>query len=270
MPDPAEDYFTSKEAAKETRKEKELQLWQHWKDNGKQAEHLQPLLKLYDPVLGGKVRAWKAPNVPESAFKAELTTHLIKAFETYDPSRGAALNTHVEARLPKAMRYNNKHQNVGYIPEGQARYIGAIRKAQDTLNEEFGRDPTPHEIADHLQTIPDMDYRKLTAARVGTILDAVKRDVPMSKFETDPTEFAHSFEEQQIAVAQGILPSIFPNKPEMHELFNHTFGTNGFQKIQSTGVLAKKMGKSQSQISRMKTQMGATLRKHMGLNDQEE
>lgn len=281
MADPAnplEEYFETKEAAKETRKDHELALWQKWKNNGQKPEHLEPLLKAYEPVFMQKVRQWKPKMIPESAYHAELQTHAIKAFDSYDPARGTALATHVIGRLKKALRYGNLHANVGYMPEGQSGFIGPINKARDILQEELGREPTVQELHDHLQQDPDHDFRKLTPQRIETIQANKFKDIPMSRSggvdagydygsAAKPSE--HAFEEQQIAVAQNILPEIFPNKPEMHTLFHFTFGTNGHPKISSTGELAKKMGKTSPQISRMKSVMGATLKKHMGLDEDE-
>lgn len=275
---PVDEYFETKEAAKESRKQNELQVWQHWMNNGQQAAHLEPLLKAYEPVFAQKVRQWKPKMIPESVYNAELQKHAIKAFQSYDPTKGAALNTHVTNFLKKALRFGNLHANMGYLPEGQSAYIGAINKATDILQEELGRPPTPQEIHDHLQQDPDKDYRKLTPERITTIQTNMFRDIPMSRsggvdagydYSSAAKPSAHAFEEQQIAVAQNILPQIFPNKPDLHELFHYTFGTNGYPKISSTGELAKKMGKSQPQISRMKTIMGATLKKHMGLDEDE-
>jgi hypothetical protein len=169
---PVEGYFETKEAAKVDRKEKELQLWRHWKENGEQPKHLQPLLKMYDNVFAQKIKAWKAPTVPAAAFKAELQTQAIKAFKNYDPNRGAALNTHVESRLPKAKRYNNRYQNVMYIPEGMSSQIGKINKAKESLNEELGREPTINEIADHMGMPPK---------RLKNIIEAQKSTVPMGR-----------------------------------------------------------------------------------------
>lgn len=264
MNNPVEDYAKEKIAAKEQRKKHEVELWKTWKEGGEQPKHLQPLLKLYEPLLAQKVRLWKAPQVPESAFKAELQTHLIKAFQGYDPTRGAAINTHVEKRLEKAKRYNNRYQNLAYIPEGQSGMIGDIQRARDRLTDELGRAPTTDELADHVGVTPK---------RLDTIIKAVKRDIPMGRsggaesydYSSAGDRTGRGFEDQQIAVAQHILPTIFPNKPEMHEIFHYTFGTNNYPQILSTGELAKKMGKSEPQVSRMKTIMGNTLRQHMGL-----
>ena len=264
MNNPVEEYQQSKEAARTARKEHEISLWTTWKNSGEKPEHLEPLLKLYAPIIGSKVRAWRPPAVPESAFRAELQAHAIKAFQSFDPIRGVALNTHVEARLPKVLRYGNRYANAAYIPEGQSQFIGRINRAKDELSESLGRDPTHEEIADHLG---------LTPKRVSTIIGAQHADIPMGRSggqeEYDYTAGVrapeHSFEEQQIAVAKNILPQIFPGQPAFHKLFNYTFGTNDHPQIYSTGELAKKMGKSQSQISHMKTRMGLVLQQHMGI-----
>jgi hypothetical protein len=267
---PVEAYEQVKAAAKEQRKADEVALWRRWKEGGEQPKHLAPLLKLYEPVFAKKTRDWKAPRVPESSFKGELHKHFIKALQKFDPNRNVALNTWVESMLPKAMRFNNRYQNLLYIPEGQAREIGKIQRATDALSEDLGRKPTSQEIAQHLG-------HPMTAKRVDTIRSAVRPAIPMSTSPDEAFDYGtggegqgRSFEDQQIAIAQNILPKIFPGKPEFHVLFNHVFGTNGAQKISSTTTLAKKMGKSQSQVSRMKTQMGTILRKHMGLEDDED
>lgn len=253
---PALDYLQSKEAAKEDRKKKELDLWHTWKTNGQKPEHLEPLLKAYEPNLNQKVRQWKAPNVPESAFKLALQERLINAFQTYDPSRGAALNTHVETRLQKAKRFNARHQNLAYIPEGQIEKISPINKAHDELQEELGREPTNAEIADHLG---------LTEKRVETVRKAQRKDIAGSSFESDPVPKPSNFEEQQLAVAANILPTLFPGEPKMHQLFNHIYGTNEHEKITSTTALAKRFGTNLSQISRMKKRLGTTLQQRMGV-----
>jgi DNA-directed RNA polymerase specialized sigma subunit len=253
---PISAFLEAKTAAIDSRKERDLGLWKQWKSGGKRPEDLDPLLKAYAPVFNQKTTQWKAPAIPKASFRAELATQFIKALDTYDPNRGAALNTHVDYNLRKAMRYVNRFQNRAYIPEGQTGQIGTIDKAHDELSEEFGRPPSFAEIGKHIG---------MPAGRVETIQKARRRDIRASDFEEDPTERGSSYEEQSIAVAKNILPQIFPDKPEMHQLFHYTFGTGGFPQVTSTTELAKKMKKTQPQISRMKTQMGNTLKERMGL-----
>jgi DNA-directed RNA polymerase specialized sigma subunit len=273
---PLDAYQESKEAAKTQRKQHEIDVWQHWKNNGEQPKHLEPLLKLYEPIFAQKIRQWKPKFVPESAFKADLIGHAIKAFKSYDPDRGAALNTHVEGGLRKAMRYGNRGANLSYIPEGQANKIGLLNKTKDELKEELSREPTYAELSAHIRGLSSK-YKDMTPKRVETIMKAVRRDIPMGRsagedsfdYSSGSEAGGHGFEEQQIAVASQILDDIWPGKPDMHAVFNFTFATNDHPKVSSTGELAKRLKKSDAQVSRLKTQMGATLRRYMGLEEED-
>ena len=273
---PLEQYAEKSAAEKVKRKEHEISLWNNWRENGKKAEDLEPLLKLYAPVLNKKM-SWRAPMVPVVAFRKELERHAILAFHSYDPAK-AALNTHVENQLRKVQRYNNKHQNTAYIPEGKSRYIGHISRAKDALQDELNREPTNEEIHQHMLQDPDHDFRRLTPKLIGEIQKAQRADIPAGMF-AGPEAFDYSpgvdaggrgFEQAQIAVAANILPDLFPNKPIIHQIFNHTFGTNGAQRILRTGALAKKLGLSESQVARHKTTIGNKLKQYMGAGGTDE
>lgn len=264
-----EVHLQAKEAAKADRKEQELDLWKRWYKTRK-PEHLEPLLKAYEPLMQMRMRHYRAPHAaPESAFKGELQKHFINALETYDPNKGASLNTHVNYRLRKAQRYNLKNQNMAYIPAGQAALITPINVAKEELTEQYGREPTSTEIASHLQSSGEQEFQNISAKRIDTVLKAQRRDVPASSLEGMDDHFP-SFEDEQIAVASKSLHDLFPQKPEMHTLFNHVFGTNDHPQITSTGLLAKKMKKTDQQISHMKTQMLGTLKRFMGYDHEEE
>ncbi|WP_394831813.1 hypothetical protein LVJ94_35385 [Pendulispora rubella] len=250
---PAAEFLALKTAEVSARKERDVALWRTWMDQGRRPEHLEPILDAFAPVLQRKVMQWKAPQVSTAAFRAELQRQLIGALEKYDPTRGAALNTHVEIYLQKAKRYNNQYANAAYIPEGQAAQIGKIDKASDELKEELGRDPTHGEIAGRVG---------LPASRVARIQSARVRDIPASRFETDPTERGPQYAEQQLELARHLLPQILP-KPDLQTLFRFTYPTGADPQVTSTGELARRMGRSASQISRLKTQMGEALRPYL-------
>lgn len=234
---PIDDLLLTKEAELQKKRQQELQHLDTWRQS-KKPEHLEPLLKAFEPVVANKMRLLKAPAVPEAAFRAELQKQLINAFETYNPNRGAQLSTWVESNLRRAQRYNTRFQNAAYIPEGQARHIGPIQKAQDELREQFGRDPTHDELGDHLGMPPK---------RVAKIISAQRRDIPASSFETDPTELALQRDHEVL----DLLP--FNLTHDEREVFNHLYGREGRPQMQSTNELAKKLGKSAPQISRIRT-----------------
>lgn len=243
---PVDEFLQVKESAAQQRRDLEQQQLQTWKRT-RDPEHLAPLLKAYEPLINQKLRAFKAPAVNKAGFHAELQKHLIKAFETYDPSKGAALATHAENYLKKSQRYNTRFQNLAYIPEGKTKYIGKIMKAQDELAEDFGRPATHTEIADHLGLQPKL---------VTKIIEAQRKDIPASSFASDPTEVAMHRDQEVI----NLLP--YNLTPEENQVFNHIFGHNGAQRIDSTNDIAKKLGKSPSQISRLRTSILAQYRKY--------
>jgi DNA-directed RNA polymerase specialized sigma subunit len=232
-----------------TRKDRDTALWQTWKDSGKDPTHLDPLLDAYQPLVAMKMREWRAPAIPPAAFQAELHGQLIRAFDTYNPSRGTALATHVHHRIQKAKRYMNQYQNIGYIPENKSRHIGELLRAQSMLNEDLGRDPTPQELSDHLG---------MSVKRVTQVQQSMRRDVPSSALESDPTTMANN---PRMAEVLDLLPHSL--SPDERQVFDHIYGRNGKQQITSTGALAKALGKSPSQISRIRSSIAQQFRNNL-------
>lgn len=238
---PITEFKEYRQQTSTARKDKEVALWERWKKapDHEKPDHLAPLLRAYEPTFNRKVSEWSmgARAIEPAAFKAELQKQFINALGNYDPSR-AALSTHVEMRLQKAKRFVGTHQNLAYIPEGQARYIGPIQKARDELTEQFGRDPTHNEIADHLG---------MTLKKVEQISKSVKKDIPASLLVSDPSARASSRELEVLDLLQYDLST------EEKQVFDYLFGRNGMPQIQSTNDLAKKLKKSAPQISRLKS-----------------
>lgn len=249
---PAEEFLQQKQKVAARKAEDDLQLWQTWHSGGRQPELLEPLLKRYEPLLARKVNEWRAPNVAPTAFKAELTKHLIQAAHTFDPDRGVAFNTHVQTRIRKAQRFNSKYQNIGYIPEDQARHIGPLRTAQNELADELGRDPTHVELANRMG---------LPAKKVTTLLGVLRKDVPSSHFEADPAAFSTGREADIVRLMQR-APSEYLTEEEVR-VFNHIFGANGARKITNTTGIASQLGLSLPKVSRLKTSIAGKIKKHL-------
>lgn len=249
---PVQTFVGLRNQASAKRANEDLTLWHAWNKGGQSASLLQPLLQRYDTLLNRRVQEWRAPAVAPAAFKAELQRHFIEAAETYDPDRGVAFNTHVQYRIQKAKRYNAKYQNIGYIPEGQAEHIGAIQSAQSELNEALDRAPTAAEIADHVG---------LPAAKVRTVLKALRSDIPSSKFETDPFEASTAREGDVIRLMKR-RPDEYLT-PDEATVFQHVFAVNGYKKITDTTTLASTLGVSLPKISRLKTSIAAKIKKNI-------
>ncbi len=256
---PVEELEEFKKTAANVKRDKEHDLWNRWNVQGRKPEHLEPLLNVFAPMVGAKAREWKAPHVNEAAMKAEIESHMIKAFENYDPNRGASLDTHLRHRIQKAKRFNAKNQNFAYIPEEPARYIGRINRAREEIEEEEGRDASHHEIA---QRVNYNDPKlKLTAKKVKDIVSYQRKDFVSSGFQSpegatyDPTPTTSNREMEVLSLIQAEIHGVFPN-PDDRAVFEHIYGINGKMKITGTNELAAKLGKSPSQVSRIKKAIG--------------
>ncbi len=242
---PVAEFVEAEGKTADDRKQRERDQLARWRQTQDPA-HLEPILKAYEPVIARKMSQWKAPDVHPAAFKAELQKHLIRAAETYDPSRNVAFNTHVENLMRKALRFNNNNANLARIPEGQAALIGKIRDARTALREEFGQDPTHDQLGDYLGMSPK---------RVAKIETAQRRDIPASMLETDPQEVRVAREREVLGLLHKEL------NPDELSVFNHIYGRDGARKLEKTEDIARALGVSSSRVSRLRTSIGEKFKK---------
>lgn len=245
MSDPLDDALDARDKLASQVKTADQQAWETWKKDPT-PENMDALMTRFEPVFRSKANLWKAPNVNQAAFLTNLKINAVDAFRTYDPNKGAALRTHLEHRLQKAKRFNTQQQNYAYMPEEQVNQIGRIDQAKDELGETLGRAPTSAEISAHLNQ--GMKGRGLlTPKRVDRILQGQRKDIVSSSFESDPTSNAINREREVIMLLRPNLNS------EQQEVYDHLYGQNGKSVITSTTELARVLGKSPSQISRLRT-----------------
>lgn len=251
---PLDNYLTDKEKRAAQQRADDNELWQTWKrDPGPHT--LEPLLKRFDNVIGQRVSMWKAPNVSESALRANLHGLAIKAFETYDPEK-AGLNTHLQNTLRRGLRFTHRTQNLAYIPEAKVEKIGPIDRAIGELTEDFGRPPTPSEIAAHMnQGLPKAKH--ITPNKVQEIQRQRRPDIFESGSEFDPVTHVSPREQEVLSLLRPSLSA------DQQQVFDHLYGLNGKARITSTGEIATKLGKSPSQISRHKKQIESLYKRYV-------
>lgn len=247
MTNPISKFFENKKLAASQRAERDLEYWHHWNNNGRKPEHLEPLLQSFKPVIAQAVNKYRAPTVSKSAFAAEATKLVIKAFSDYDPNR-AALATFVIGHMPKLQREGNRVQNKAYIPEGKASLIGHIQRAQSQLRGDLDREPTIAEVAQHLGK---------TEHQVHSVLGAMKKDIVASQFDTDPTKTLPARMQEIL----DFLPESL--KPDERQVFEYIYGQNGKPKITETNGIALAVGKNPSQVSRIRTAISAKIDENM-------
>lgn len=126
-------------------KQKDIDAFNRWKRDGdKQA--LGALMKQLHPLIYSQVERVSG-TLPKAALSAEAKKWTYKAIESYDPSKGASLSTHVLNYLPKIRRLNYKFQNSARLPENLQLQYSTFQNNMSQLQETLGREPTDEEMA---------------------------------------------------------------------------------------------------------------------------
>jgi len=129
-------------------KSKDLELFNKWKETGSKRD-MGNLLSHMSGLIHTEVNRAKG-SLPVEALNAEAMKWAVKAIQTYDPTKGTTLSTHVSNYLPKIRRLNYKYQNAVRLPENQQLEFHEYNKAKTQLSEELNRDPTDDELASRI------------------------------------------------------------------------------------------------------------------------
>lgn len=152
----------------------DLELWRKYKAGDVSAKW--ELLRKFQGVIVSNAR--KMSNVrPYSVVEAELKELTLKAFDTYDPSKGAKLSTHVVNMYKKVSRGNISSQHAIRIPENVHFKFKPITEATAYLTEALNREPTHQEIA---------DYTGWSLPKVVDATSRLRRELVESKQTFDP------------------------------------------------------------------------------------
>lgn len=116
-----------------------------WKKN-KTPENSSSLIKTVQPIIDTAVASY-APNAgPNIKSRARLLA--LDALDAFDPAQGKIKN-HLLSRLQRLRRLAAREQNIIQIPEQVGLDYGQLRRAENELYDQLGRDASDEEIADY-------------------------------------------------------------------------------------------------------------------------
>lgn len=230
----------------EGRSEGDLKLWQAWK--GGDVTKLQPLIDRFKPAVEKWVAQHPSPNVPPVTLRTTAKVNLMNALKTYDPNRGANLNTHITWGLKKGLRVLQKHTNIARIPEPRANLIGDYQRAKASLEDKFGRPPSLDELRDYFaaDTMLDPGRKKKFSRKVLSRLETeLRHDRPMSGIE-------ENFSEDEEASSGEVLSRdlVYQGLSGQDKLvFEHAFGFGGKSQLKNVQI-AEMIGVSPTTIGK--------------------
>lgn len=163
--------------------DKDFEIWNAWDKGGRKKQGLIPLLQRYEPLIAKQVSVYKRTNLPDATIRAKAQANIIDAAETFDPTRGVKLNTHILHSQQKIKRFVSTHQNFARIPEPMVYRIGEYNNMERQLQESLNRDPSITELADKL---------KWPQNHVERMQKALRKDLSSPMFEQDPAALRES------------------------------------------------------------------------------
>lgn len=164
-------------------KKRDLDLYTAWKDKGDK-QSLGALMKQLQPVIYSEVRRTSG-TLPEAALSAEAKKWTIRALQTYDPTKGVAISTHVMNYLPKVRRLNYKYQNAARLPENMQLQYTEFKNATSHLENTLNREPTDEEIAKHLGWSKPLVVRFKGSLYEDLVESASQRPLETSQFNSN-------------------------------------------------------------------------------------
>lgn len=203
------------------------------------------LLKSVAPVIDRAVFTYAGAK-PSPTVKSQARLMAIKAFDTYDPAKGSMKN-HLMGTLRGLQRYAGQQSQIISIPERVALDKRHLMDAEEYLRDQFGRDPSDMELADHTG---------LALKRIGYIRGAASGVASGSMLD----------EEGEVYSPPSSIPGSTSREDSLRQMIyydlddtdrtimDYTLGANGVQPL-TTGEIARRLGITAGAVSQRKNKI---------------
>lgn len=221
--------------------ESELSAWRTWKKS-KDPQSFEYLVNSYQGVFNDVYKKSGGPGstLPKSAIASMQLREFVRSLDSYNPSMGTQLKTHVNWGLKRTSRYIRDHMNVARITDERGRKIGTYRSREAWLTQQLGRPPTTNELADDVAESPE------DVAKTRKLIEMYKKEKrkELSAGTDFETISAHRSDE-----FTNILERLHPElTAEQQLVMEHRYGMFGRPAVQSLSDLGKMSGMTQGRV----------------------
>jgi len=203
----------------------------------------------YQPVINKVVSKYRTVGVAPATLRAQATSQLIKAFKSYDATKGAQPTTHIWNNLQKVQRIAAESQMSGHIPENRNLKRSTFTIVRDNLTDRLGYEPNVSEMADEL------GWNKREVGRMNHEL-AGETTASEAKFDFYGNSVTKEHSDKALV---DYLYYDLDNKEKA--IFEHTFNYGG-KKVLSNKELAKKLNVNEMAIHRLKKRLSQKIRSY--------
>ena len=220
------------------------------------------MLKALSPIIDNAVKTFGGSQDHNPIIRSRAKKIVIDSLPNYDPKQ-TKLKTFVFNQLQGLKRFSLQQGQIISIPEKVQLDFVNLKKTEDSLREELGRDPSTTELADASMLSPKrIEYvRKLRMPSSEGTVSAVNASSDFSDF-SDPAVVNPSSKKDLGAWHSFVYESLSDIDKLIME---HSFGLNG-KKLLSNEQIARSMRMSPAAISIRKTKIQQELDKREKLN----
>lgn len=192
-----------------------------------------PLLKALDPTIESALRSFVQGD---KAYKTKARVLALEAVNSYDPTKGASLSTHVFNNLQRLQRIGAQRSSIIRMPENAALQRRAVERARQNLELENGEEPTVEEIADEVG---------LDIKRVNKLL-STPATASESQFTGESGDLLSSKQDRALDLYDRFIYEELDRNDK--KIYEWSTGYGGAKKL-SRGEMARKLGISEAAVS---------------------
>jgi DNA-directed RNA polymerase sigma subunit (sigma70/sigma32) len=242
-------------------KQKDVELWKKWDENGRKPKDLAPLYQHMNRLVQSRVNLYKnKAEVPTSVIEHEHKKHWVNALKTWDPKKGTQLSSWVMTHLKKAGRLIEQNKNFARIPENISRYIGSYNSVKSELEEKLGHEPSAQDIHDHVLVSGHPTLGMLSLKTIQRLEREQRRGLIQSESDVEETKGAPLLSSRAEEVIRLIVHQLTPQERIVHE---YTFGLGGKAQLKP-GAIAKKLKWDNSKVSKLRTSAYNKMQPYLG------
>jgi RNA polymerase sigma factor (sigma-70 family) len=193
-----------------------------------------------------RVNQFRGAAVPPAAMMGFANAQVMKAFNTYNPSKGASLQTHINWHLKKVQTFVVENQNLGKIPDQRVNNITEFKTAKSDLKEELGHEPDSLTLAEHLGW-SQKEVARMESEQRKDLIESLSPEVD-------------SLKELYSAREREVLRYIhYDLTPDERLVFEYSLGLYGKPQLSATDI-AKQLNISKPRVSRIRKKIDQKLR----------
>jgi DNA-directed RNA polymerase specialized sigma subunit len=104
-------------------------------------------LRKMEPTIAKAINAFAAGD---ASYKTQARIYALDAAKSYDPSKGASIDTHVYGQLRRLQRLSAQRGNLTRVSENVSQERAVIARAIRELTADLGEEPTTEQLAERV------------------------------------------------------------------------------------------------------------------------